>query len=372
MPLFDFSGNLPQFKADLVSSQLRARFGDLKTYLNTLNPSGLVLPNITSAAEYQAFLLNAAKTGFTTNHVLRSNVPLNHDAGNGTSGQVLQSDGDGTTSWTTVTGLVTDGNKGDVTVSSGGAVITIDNNAITTAKIADTNVTYAKIQNISASNTLLGRRSSGAGSTEEISLSDHLQITNNKLTPSGIRTQAVYYSNNTLTGGDLNQITNTTSETSILNGLTIQNNDVTGGTWPTVAANTMIEGGTFKFKAMGTFATSGTPTVRIKVKMNTAVVYDTTAIATPTSGLAGVCEIDGIISFDVSAGLSNTSVMGSVILKVAPNGGGDMRGFGNASAAPLTGLNMSLDTTFDITWQWGTASAANQVLFTNVVIERVY
>lgn len=42
-------------------------------------------------------------------------------------------------------------------------------NAITTVKITDKNVTYAKIQDVSATDKLLGRVSSGAGVIEEIS-----------------------------------------------------------------------------------------------------------------------------------------------------------------------------------------------------------
>lgn len=55
-------------------------------------------------------------------------------------------------------GTVTDGDKGDITVSSSGTAFTIDAQA----------VTYAKIQNVSATNKLLGRATAGAGSVEEI------------------------------------------------------------------------------------------------------------------------------------------------------------------------------------------------------------
>jgi hypothetical protein len=59
----------------------------------------------------------------------------------------------------TATGTsVTDGDKGDITVSNTGTTWTIDNQA----------VTYAKIQDVSATDKLLGRSTAGAGSVEEI------------------------------------------------------------------------------------------------------------------------------------------------------------------------------------------------------------
>lgn len=57
-------------------------------------------------------------------------------------------------------GSVADGDKGDITVSGSGTVWAVDNDAIT----------YAKIQNVSATDKLLGRSSSGAGDIEEIAL----------------------------------------------------------------------------------------------------------------------------------------------------------------------------------------------------------
>ncbi len=57
-------------------------------------------------------------------------------------------------------GGVTDGDKGDITVSASGATWTIDNDA----------VTYAKIQNVSATDKVLGRSTDGAGDVEEITM----------------------------------------------------------------------------------------------------------------------------------------------------------------------------------------------------------
>ena len=75
-------------------------------------------------------------------------------SGGGTS-NFLRADG----TWTAPpTGGVTDGDKGDITVSSSGTVWTIDAGV----------VTYAKIQNVSATDKLLGRSTAGAGSIEEI------------------------------------------------------------------------------------------------------------------------------------------------------------------------------------------------------------
>lgn len=55
-------------------------------------------------------------------------------------------------------GTLGDGDYGDITVSSSGTVMTIDNDV----------VTYAKMQNVSATDKLLGRSTAGAGDVEEI------------------------------------------------------------------------------------------------------------------------------------------------------------------------------------------------------------
>lgn len=63
-------------------------------------------------------------------------------------------------------GGVSDGDKGDITVSSAGATWTVDNGVIT----------YAKMQNVSATARLLGRNTAGAGVVEEVTLSQLLDF----------------------------------------------------------------------------------------------------------------------------------------------------------------------------------------------------
>ena len=81
-------------------------------------------------------------------------------SGSASDGHVLTADGSGGAAFEAVSaGGISDGDKGDIVVSSSGSVFTIDADA----------VTYSKIQNVSATDKVLGRSSSGAGVIEEIS-----------------------------------------------------------------------------------------------------------------------------------------------------------------------------------------------------------
>lgn len=92
-----------------------------------------------------AAALTAQVNTFT--NVLKGAVPA---SGGGTA-NFLRADG-------TWAASIPDGDKGDVTVSSSGATFTIDNDV----------VTYAKLQNISATNRFLGRITAAAGDAEEL------------------------------------------------------------------------------------------------------------------------------------------------------------------------------------------------------------
>ena len=151
----------------------------------------------------------------------------------GTNGQVLTTNGSGVLSWTTVGGGVSDGEKGDITVSGSGSVWTIDNSVVTYGKmqnasghsvlgrsantsgaigeitstangqvlhrngsnlvfgtigdssITASSITYSRLQNVSTNNRLLGRSTAGAGSIEEITVGSGLTLTSGTLSASG-------------------------------------------------------------------------------------------------------------------------------------------------------------------------------------------
>jgi hypothetical protein len=75
----------------------------------------------------------------------------------------------------TVTVALSDGDKGDISVSGSGATLSIDNNA----------VTYAKMQDVSAASKLLGRGDSSAGDPQEITIGSGLTMTGTTLSATG-------------------------------------------------------------------------------------------------------------------------------------------------------------------------------------------
>ena len=91
---------------------------------------------------------------------------------------------------------VTDGDKGDIDVSGTGTVFSLDTNSVMTIDVLDNNITYAKIQDVTATNRFLGRITAGSGDIEELTANNAVTILNTATTAlSG--TVAPFLSNST-------------------------------------------------------------------------------------------------------------------------------------------------------------------------------
>jgi hypothetical protein len=135
-----YSVTLPAAGLQRSPVVLRTAFNDVLSWINGIYDN-------TGNGDTQFQVLTSNGDGsFIYENVIRSNVDLLHTDGNGSVGQALISNGDGTTKWAT-TGILTDGDKGDITVSNSGTVWEINNGSVVTDKIGDSNITEDKINN---------------------------------------------------------------------------------------------------------------------------------------------------------------------------------------------------------------------------------
>lgn len=157
---------------------------------------------------------------------------------------------------------VTDGDKGDITVSASGATWTIDNGA----------VTYAKMQDVSGTDKLLGRFSAGAGNVEEVTCTSFARTILDDTSTTAVHTTLdlnTYYSQvgHTHAAGDVTSGVFNTARlgTGTANTSTYLRGD---GTWTTVPSSggtpagstTQVQyndGGAFGASAAFTFGDTG-------------------------------------------------------------------------------------------------------------------
>jgi membrane-bound inhibitor of C-type lysozyme len=145
-------------------------------------------------------------------------------------------------------------------------------------------------------------------------------------------------------------VTNTVTETSVLNS-TI-----------TLPANTLNIGKTIRFKLSGLHSAVSSPTIRIKVKLGTTIILDTTAVT--TSNLTnGIVVIEG----DITCRTTGTS--GSVYGQGLYNEYGTTNNFNQMINTGATTINTTTSQVLDVTVTWGTASVSDSLTITNGCVE---
>jgi hypothetical protein len=246
--------------------------------------------------------------------------------------------------------------SGDVNIDNSG-VTTIQNGRITTNMVADANISFAKIQNVSASNKLLGRVTAGAGPIEEIATTGTGNVVR-AVSPifTGIPTvPTATYPSNDSTIANTRYVTNAISRISAssVSGIITSANGGTGvdngEKLITLGGNITTTGTTSTNASDITFKTSGPTNLTLPRTGTLATLSDVTGFS------IGGDQINGLIS-PLNGGTGYGNDNDKIIVL-----GGSITTGANFTTSGTTALNAS-----DITFK--TTAATNVVLPTTGTI----
>jgi len=327
---------------------------ELKRKIEILNPhwkTGEIERQIANMGRRDYFnlfypLVKVGTTGTAPNFSSNSNVhtlniPMASDAGV-TAGLISKSDYD------TFSGKQPAGNyitalTGDVAASGpGSASATIQNNAVTTGKIANSAVTYEKIQNVT-SGRILGRSTAGAGVVEEISIGTGLSLSGGTLSSTA--------------SGTVTSVSSANAYLSVTNGTTTPTLTLNVGT----TANTVAAGDDSRFPSSecgsgnkmrwnGTAWVCETDNVTDSTKVAKSGDTMTGTLNLPTNGLVvGTNQLvvsGGNVGIGTSNPGSNTklNVNGQIVSKSHDNGSSGTVNFANGNVVTTSfdcGSNIS-------------------------------
>lgn len=126
----------------------------------------------------------------------------------------------------------------------------------------------------------------------------------------------------------------------------------------TISANTLAVGTAIKVHIRGTIRNTGTPTLRLRLKLDSGTIADTGAVTMPAIAAASPYEVDAEFAIR-TVGAGGTCV-GNLMIKV----GNTNWNMGSVQVA-TTAINTTEARTVDVTAEWGTANAANEIITVN-------
>ena len=151
-------------------------------------------------------------------------------------------------------------------------------------------------------------------------------------------------------------VANTVTETSIVG---------TGVGSVTLPANFLAAGKTLRFKMFGTIGSVLTPTARIKIKIGSVVVIDTTALALLVITGTNIFETEAMITCRTAGASGTVFGQGLVFYYTSSTG---LSGIATPNTTTST-IDTTASQTLDVTFTWGTASASNTITCTNTLIK---
>lgn len=135
----------------------------------------------------------------------------------------------------------------------------------------------------------------------------------------------------------------------------------------TIPANHLKVGKTYRIKGKGIVSDTGTPTLRIRVKLGSTVVGDTGAIA-----LVGTVSNDTFnleFEFTTRSTGSSGTVFGQGFFEFDnSNNTGLFEGMPNTAT---TTINTTTSQAISVSAEWGTASSSNTISLTNLTVEEL-
>jgi hypothetical protein len=163
---------------------------------------------------------------------------------------------------------------------------------------------------------------------------------------------------------DATAVTNTTTETSMFTGAT-----ASLGSTLTIQAGSVRVGTLFRLRIYCAFNTTGTPTIRFRLKLGGVTIADSTAITSPNNA-GGVAFLDLFIP--VTAIGAAGSVKGQMDGKLASSTGGAYTPVVFTGAIGAIAIDFTADQLIDLTAQWSAASSSNVVqLLVGSFIDRI-